>query len=122
MHIMKTWSCRLLIALLLIGNAAGCSGAKDGKDKGDARGQTRAKLGTQDREEAASGALKSADDNNLKQQPVKVVERKIIYTATLNLLVDDFTKAEEEFLRLVKVADGRVETSDIAARTGTARS
>src|SRR5690242_20582358 len=117
---MKTWPVRMLVVLLLIVNALGCSGSKDGKDKGNSDNKApQLSDRTSEKEEAA--IAKTADDNN-GPAAQKAVERKIIYTATLKLLVDDFSKAEEDFLRLIKEADGRVEMSDIAARSGSPRS
>jgi hypothetical protein len=49
------------------------------------------------------------------------IERKVIYTATLSLFVEDFDRAQEELRDLIKKSDGLVEQSDIQGKRGTPR-
>lgn len=129
---MKTWLCRLAITLLLIGNAGGCSGKKSSSQKGggdkkddkkDERSAHLTALDSSGPEEEPGQPPMAAKEvgGKIKQQGDKAVERKIVYTAVLRLQVEDFTAAEKELLRLVAEFQGRVEMSDIAARTGTSR-
>lgn len=48
--------------------------------------------------------------------------RKIIYTATIRLIVEDFTKAEEDLITLVKNQKGYVISSEVTGTPGTPRS
>jgi hypothetical protein len=127
---MKTWPYRLFLAVLLTGIAAGCSGGKDrakdkDKDKGDKDAFRSPTAQMANKEEAES---RTADDNakpKPNQVDGKAIERKIIYSATLKLLVDDYAKAEEAFLRLIeewKGEKGNIESADISARSGSPRS
>src|SRR5436309_2574720 len=108
---MKTWPCKIAIALLLIGNAAGCSGHKNAprSDK-EQRSQEGAAFG--DADEAGGKAPPNAPQG-------KAVDRKIIYTATLRLQVEDFGKAEAELLQLVEEHKCLLEMSNIEARHGS---
>jgi hypothetical protein len=48
--------------------------------------------------------------------------RKIIYTGTIDLIVDDFDKVEEELTRLVSENKGYISSSDIQGERGVPRS
>jgi hypothetical protein len=116
---MKTWPCRIAIILLLIGNATGCSGDKRKADK--STGFVLDDIASS--EQAIDGKAKEAGGKAAPNAPqAKAVERKIIYTATLRLQVEDFGKAEDELLLLVEEHKGLLEMSNIEARPGASRS
>jgi hypothetical protein len=56
-----------------------------------------------------------------KEAPGKQVARKIIYTATMRLIVEDFPKASEAFLKLVEDHEGYVAQSEITSSPGATR-
>src|SRR5262249_44905914 len=51
----------------------------------------------------------------------KAVRRKIIYTAHVHLVVEDFDRAEGQLLALVKERDGYVAQSDLRGEAGMRR-
>jgi hypothetical protein len=66
-------------------------------------------------------AAEAADAQN---QPNAKAEtpRKIIYTGTVDLIVDDFDKAQEELTRLVADMKGYIAASDVQGERGAPRS
>lgn len=56
------------------------------------------------------------------QPPVNPVERKIIYTATVRVIVEDFAKAEQEVAELVKSHQGYLAQSEVTGSPGMPRS
>jgi hypothetical protein len=70
---------------------------------------------------------KPADPGRLKQEPVNPEKKeettgKIIYTGSVDLIVDDFDKVEEELTRLVDEMKGYIAASDIQGERGVPRS
>jgi hypothetical protein len=119
---MKTYLLRLVITFVLIGSTSGCSG----KDKGKEGDMHEAKMKKAISDKGAGKArdrLEEPADEKAAQAPAgKKVERRIIYTATLRLLVEDFGKAEEQLQNLIEESQGIVEMSDLTARSGSSRS
>lgn len=56
------------------------------------------------------------------QAPVTPIERKILYTADIELVTEDLSKLESSLLRLVKQNGGYVADTDITGSTGSTRS
>lgn len=103
-----------ILAAAILGAVVGCARlersepmAKDSAPRAavakDAAGQPGAEKGA---------AVKDAD----------AMPRKIIYTATIRLVVEEFAKAEQDLLQLVKSEKGYVINSEISGSPGTPRS
>ena len=125
---MRTWPVRIgliaLMAFLILGNNLGCGDKRDkademdrvkgGKDKGGYSGN---KGGDKDKDKKA-GLRESLEDKNVNpgKEPAKPVVRRIIYTATLKLQVDDFPKAEDALLQLIDEYHGILGQSEFPVR------
>ncbi len=96
-----------LLFLAVVLTCLGCGGAAS-------RPMLTAKSGFALEEEKREGGGEKAD---APQQP-----RKIIYTARVELVVEEFDKAEEELNRLVGESKGYIAKSDTRGTPGTPRS
>jgi hypothetical protein len=67
-------------------------------------------------EGVGAGQGKPADD-----APAKTLPRKIIYTAQMELVVEDFASAEQEIGQLIKAQDAYIAKSDIRGSPGSPR-
>lgn len=56
---------------------------------------------------------------NSKSMQKSLVERKIIYTAHLKLIVEDFSKLKEDVRQLIKKFDGMIANSNITGSAGS---
>jgi hypothetical protein len=71
----------------------------------------------------AAGPMAAPPAGKDAPQPAqKPVPRKIVYTADVEVIVDDLDKAEGELLRLLKDRDGYVARSDVQGEPGAPRS
>lgn len=117
---MNTWPSRMAITLILIGSTTGCSGDKEKAFTERARKNEKTISVVDD---SASGAEREpAVRRAIDPQPAKAVERKVIYTATLKLQVENFATAEEKLSDLVEEFKGILEMSEVTARLGSPRS
>jgi Domain of unknown function (DUF4349) len=72
--------------------------------------------------EADEGAPEKARQNDAGQPaPEKALPRKIIYTATMSVIAEDFSKAEQALLHLVKEKQGYVIHSEVTGSPGAPR-
>ncbi len=126
---MKHWTCRAAIAFLLLGSVAGCSGGKSEKSPTAPAREERLGSDWVDAEEKP----KTPDDFNKKVVAAQKrnapgealrekIERKVIYTATLKVIVEHFDKAEDALLQLVEDHNGVLEMTEVTIRTGSPRS
>ncbi|MCH8830213.1 MAG: DUF4349 domain-containing protein [Planctomycetes bacterium] len=56
-----------------------------------------------------------------KIAPAKKIERKIIYTATINVIVDDLDAAQKKLTELIQTHQGYVASSDVSGEAGSKR-
>jgi Domain of unknown function (DUF4349) len=101
----------LLVVVVLLPWGSGC-GVKSAKAPGERpliNGESPEVAGQQP---AQPPAVPGAD---------KVQSRKIIYTAAMTLITENFSKSEQELLRLVKEKDGYVVNSEVTGSPGTPR-
>jgi hypothetical protein len=105
---MKT-TCVLLSLSLLMGTGIGC-----GK-KSESPQTAKAMMAPQPNA-AGKPAQAPADTQQAD------LSRKIIYNAAINLIVSDFTKAEEALKQLIVAHKGYVVTSDVSGTPGAPRS
>lgn len=121
---MRTWPC--LLPLLAFG-ILGCGSQPSLERKAGAPNAEMAKA--TDAEQLQEPRKGVANDqppppNQVGQkpdQPAPPVVRKIIYTATLKLQVEDFPKAEEALLRLIDEYKGQLEQNDVTGMKGSSR-
>jgi hypothetical protein len=106
---------RLLWVCVLAAVAWGCSGAP--QDKVVSRDAAQAPMAAPKQ----AGAPGGGGPKDQAGGPEKPVERKLIYTAQIDLVVDDFDTAREEMLALVKESGGYVANSDQPSTVGTPR-
>jgi hypothetical protein len=110
-----------VFALLLIGSAGGCSGDKVKHKEGKQAPESKA-ADKHEEVEKAPDMQGEKEPAGKPAQAQKAVERKIIYTATLRLEVENFGTAEEKLLELVEQNHGLLEKSDAKAQRGSSRS
>lgn len=102
---------RFLVLAQLI-TLGGCGGSSAPFPAGQEAGEV-AKL------EQATG--RSGELNTARQPAPEAVARKIIYRAEARLVVEDFEKAEQELLHLLKTHQGYVARAEITGKSGTPR-
>ena len=113
----------LLMALSLT-VFVGCSGDKaPNKEKGHAKKDAPSK----EAGGKGGGQVVAVDDSlsidgAVKAPEAKPVDRKVIYTATLQLQVENFAAAEEDLMALVEQHKGLLEKSEVDAQPGSPRS
>jgi hypothetical protein len=90
--------------------------SKDGLPQNKAKVQDRAVFGS---EQAANAQLPNARNGEVQQPEAQ--PRKIVYTATLELLVDDLDKVEQELTQLVAQENGYIAKSELHGSTGAPR-
>lgn len=73
-------------------------------------------------ERAPAGGEPAEQPNAKPPEAAKPVERKIIYTATIDLVVENFDDAQVEMLRLLKENKGYLAQSEVRGTPGTPRS
>src|SRR5262249_21031220 len=105
---MKTCVNLLAILLALSGTCLGCGCSKSMGPK-----EWKEKKG------AGQAELPGKDDQG-RQVPDKIA-RKIIYTAVINMIVEDFAKADRDLIELVKVHKGYVINSEVSGSPGSPR-
>jgi hypothetical protein len=112
----------LLFALpCVIASALGCSGSgTDGAansplDRGEAKKDADADKEAAKQDVAKPGANKNADAK-------EATPRKVIYTATLDVIVEDFDKATEGLASFIREQDAFVESWDMHGERGRPRS
>src|SRR5260370_6096258 len=93
------------------GTCRGCGkkdmrSTKDKKDMGSPHEQAVAQVGGK---------------NDKGQPAADKLPRKIIYTAMINLIVEDFAKADQDLIQLVKAHKGYVIKSEVSGTPGTPR-
>jgi hypothetical protein len=72
--------------------------------------------------EAPAGAQAELAAKDGQGQPAQEkMPRKIIYTAMINLIVEDFTKADQDLIQLVKTYKGYVISSEVSGSPGAPR-
>ena len=119
---MKAWHWRIaLLGAVVLGSCLGCGDSMKMGSNSPVETQAEKKA------EVAGFPLIVRDDaaeprEKAVEQPADVVVRKISYTATLRLKVDDFPKAEEGLLQLIDEYKGLLEKSEITGVSGTSRS
>jgi hypothetical protein len=106
---------RLLGLLVLAAAASGCSSAPEGKVT---RASLEAEGGKPPPQVKARGQAGGAEQGQGADQ---APERKVIFTARVELIVDDFDGAEAELLKLVKDRRGYVASSDLQGTPGSPR-
>src|SRR5262245_51592556 len=106
---MKTCVNLLVIVVALSGTCLGCGCSKSmGPSK---EWKSKEKMG-----EPAAGGQAGKDDQG--RQVTDKIPRKIIYTATINMIVEDFAKADRDLIELVKVHKGYVINSEVTGSPG----
>jgi hypothetical protein len=112
----------LFVALLTVSLAAaatGCSKAPHTALAPQSAAQ-RGADGEKKAEEPPAGRPARAQAEQ-KEAAVKQVARKIIYTATLRLIVEDFPKSSDAFQKLVEDHEGYVAQAEVTSSPGAAR-
>ena len=109
---MKTCVNLLGIVLALSGTCLGCGcsksmGPKGWKEKKNA--------------EPGAGQAELAGKDDQGQHVPDKIPRKIIYTATINMIVEDFAKADRDLIELVKTHKGYVINSEVSGSPGSPR-
>src|SRR4051794_20411665 len=65
-----------------------------------------------------SPASRDSGAERADSTPARAVPRKIIYTAAVDLVVEDFPRAEAELARLVRQFDGYLSRMEVAGSPG----
>jgi hypothetical protein len=113
---MRAASSLVLVAICaLLGSAGGCS-------KGKSSSQAEAKGATQGSARAQAVPERPNEAGAKEAAGAPPVARKIIYTADLVVIVEDFASAEKDVTKLVKAHHGFVAQSDISSSPGAPRS
>jgi hypothetical protein len=102
------------VIVILLASVLGCGQA--GMAPREALGHVK-----QDNAELAMAGAKGGMPQN-KQEVKEETPRKIIYTGTVDLIVEDFDKVQEELTRLINDMKGYVAASDMQGERGTPRS
>ena len=104
-------ACTYLLPVLLVLSAGACQGCGK-KSDGPARFPGEAKQMEKGEAAGKDGQGQPAQDK---------MPRKIIYTAMVNLIVEDFAKADQALIELVKTHKGYVISSEISGSPGSPR-
>ena len=113
------------VASLLIGAAAiaGCGGAESGEPQADPAGSSSAQAGAASNTAGGASSAGSASTSvGALVQAASAAPRKIIYTAQVDLVVENLTSAQEKLLRLVKASGGYISDTTISGESGSQRS
>jgi hypothetical protein len=104
---------RRLLGVLVLAAVSGCAGAPEDKMGRTQREAGGARPAEQFKARAPAGADQQGAD--------KAAERKVIFTANVDLVVEDFDAAEAQLLTLVKDRRGYVARSDLQGTPGSPR-
>jgi uncharacterized protein DUF4349 len=106
---MRVFSLFLFCLALSAGTGVGCSKKADGPVGGK-----------QGHKQPLAAEDKKGEDKKAPEQKDQL-PRKIIYTAMVNMLVEDFAKAQKDLLELVKAYKGYVINSEVSGTPGSPR-
>jgi hypothetical protein len=112
----------LLIAgfFFVVTGGSGCSKKESGREADIKKFSKESGRAANDAEQGAEkGNVNAPPQANVNQGPVPV--RRIKYTAAVQLVTEDFARAETEVKKLVKNALGYIANSDIKAAPGSVR-